>query len=110
MPAWFIVFYEKYIAQRDEMLSIINQQKANRNTRLFNPQELSRLSQYGAPERDIELADEDVDPMVLKKQVSVVEGIHYTTFDRITELANHAYRRRYPLPFCFCRNDGFDHH
>jgi zinc transporter 1/2/3 len=49
MPPWFIVFYEQYVRQRDEMLSVMN-------------------------DDDVEKA---VDPMVLKKmsmQITLIEG------------------------------------
>jgi zinc transporter 1/2/3 len=73
MPPWFIVFYEQYVRQRDEMLSMMNrampalpnyqQQQA--------PQETTNVSYF---DDDVEKA---VDPMVLKKQsmqITLIEG------------------------------------
>jgi zinc transporter 1/2/3 len=73
MPPWFIVFYEQYVRQRDEMLATLNrampalpnyqQQQA--------PQETSNVSYF---DDDVEKA---VDPMVLKKQsmqITLIEG------------------------------------
>jgi zinc transporter 1/2/3 len=73
MPPWFIVFYEQYVRQRDEMLSMLNrampalpnyqQQQA--------PQESANVSYF---DDDVEKA---VDPMVLKKQsmqITLIEG------------------------------------
>lgn len=73
MPPWFIVFYEQYVRQRDEMLSMLNrampaipnyqQQQA--------PQETSNVSYF---DDDVEKA---VDPLVLKKQsmqITLIEG------------------------------------
>lgn len=74
MPPWFIVFYEQYVRQRDEMVQTINRimpalpqysqqqsQSANRQTSYF--------------EDDVE--NQAVDPMVLKKQslqITLIEG------------------------------------
>lgn len=73
MPPWFIVFYEQYVRQRDEMLTMLNrampalpnyqQQQA--------PQETTNVSYF---DDDVEKA---VDPMVLKKQsmqITLIEG------------------------------------
>jgi solute carrier family 39 (zinc transporter), member 1/2/3 len=75
MPPWFIVFYEQYVRQRDEMLSMINRA-------------IPALPGYGqsTPQQEIEQPksyfDDDVengyvDPMVLKKQslqITLIEG------------------------------------
>ncbi|KAL5121457.1 hypothetical protein ACEQ8H_000529 [Pleosporales sp. CAS-2024a] len=73
MPPWFIVFYEQYVRQRDEMLSMLNraipalpnylQQRA--------PQETTDVSYF---DDDVEKA---VDAMALKKQsmqITLIEG------------------------------------
>lgn len=73
MPPWFIVFYEQYVRQRDEMLTMLNrampalpnyhQQQAAQQT--------TTVSYF---DDDVEKA---VDPMVLKKQsmqITLIEG------------------------------------
>ncbi|KAF2655689.1 Zinc/iron permease [Lophiostoma macrostomum CBS 122681] len=76
MPPWFIVFYEQYVRQRDEMVNMLNrtlpalpgysqQQQA--------PQQ-SAVQQQSYFEDDVE---QQVDPMVLKKQsmqITLIEG------------------------------------
>jgi zinc transporter ZupT len=76
MPPWFIVFYEQYVRQRDEMVNMLNrtlpalpgysqQQEA--------PQQ-SAVQQQSYFEDDVE---QQVDPMVLKKQsmqITLIEG------------------------------------
>jgi zinc transporter 1/2/3 len=73
MPPWFIVFYEQYVRQRDEMLSMLNRQMpALPNYQQQSaPQETSNVSYF---DDDVEKA---VDPMVLKKQsmqITLIEG------------------------------------
>lgn len=72
MPPWFIVFYEQYVRQRDEMLSMLNRQMpALPNYQQPAPQETSNVSYF---DDDVEKA---VDPMVLKKQsmqITLIEG------------------------------------
>lgn len=71
MPPWFIVFYEQYVRQRDEMLSMLNRaMPALPNYQQQQPQEPA-VSYF---DDDVEKA---VDPMVLKKQsmqITLIEG------------------------------------
>ncbi|KAF2025290.1 Zinc/iron permease [Setomelanomma holmii] len=71
MPPWFIVFYEQYVRQRDEMLSMLNRaMPALPNHQQQQPQE-SAVSYF---DDDVEQA---VDPLVLKKQsmqITLIEG------------------------------------
>ncbi|KAF2280503.1 Zinc/iron permease [Westerdykella ornata] len=75
MPPWFIVFYEQYIRQRDDMLNMIRsamppipaygQQQAHQD---------KSVEQKSYFDDDVEL---QVDPMVLKKQsmqITLIEG------------------------------------
>ncbi|KAL9105971.1 MAG: hypothetical protein Q9227_008926 [Pyrenula ochraceoflavens] len=74
MPAWFIVFYEQYVRQRDTMLSMIRQTTPNRFSMAPPAVEASRFSGY---EGDVEVAEPAVDPLVLKKmslQITLIEG------------------------------------
>lgn len=75
MPPWFIVFYEQYIRQRDEMVGMINRS-------------MPALPGYSSPQaqqssaQDVSYFEDDVeqgavDPMVLKKQsmqITLIEG------------------------------------
>ncbi|KAF2179069.1 Zinc/iron permease, partial [Zopfia rhizophila CBS 207.26] len=76
MPPWFIVFYEQYIRQRDEMLGMIN--RALPSLPGYSSQQSSQQDanqQRSYFEDDIEAAA--VDPMVLKKQslqITLIEG------------------------------------
>ncbi|KAF1997170.1 Zinc/iron permease [Amniculicola lignicola CBS 123094] len=77
MPPWFIVFYEQYVRQRDEMVTMVNrmmpalpgyQQSAPQNVEKNVNQQESYF------EDDVEQA---VDPMVLRKQsaqITLIEG------------------------------------
>lgn len=72
MPPWFIVFYEQYIRQRDEMVVMINRAMP------ALPSYPQQNTQMSAPnsyfDDDVEQA---VDPMVLKKQsmqITLIEG------------------------------------
>lgn len=71
MPPWFIVFYEQYVRQRDEMLSIVN--RAMPALPNYQPQPPATQGQSYFDD-DVEQA---VDPMVLKKQsmqITLIEG------------------------------------
>lgn len=72
MPSWFIVFYEQYVRQRDEMINMLNRTMPS----LPNYQQ-----QQAAPEQTTSYFDDDVeqavDPLVLKKQslqITLIEG------------------------------------
>lgn len=71
MPAWFIVFYEQYVRQRDEMLATINRaMPALPNYQ----QQAPAAGQNSYFDDDVEQA---VDPLVLKKQsmqITLIEG------------------------------------
>ena len=73
MPPWFIVFYEQYVRQRDEMVGMLNRAMPA----------LPNYQQQQAPQTttDVSYFDEDlekaVDPLVLKKmsmQITLIEG------------------------------------
>jgi zinc transporter 1/2/3 len=73
MPPWFIVFYEQYVRQRDEMVGMLNRaMPALPNYQQQTaPQETANVSYF---DDDVEKA---VDPMVLKKQsmqITLIEG------------------------------------
>lgn len=72
MPPWFIVFYEQYVRQRDEMLATINRAM---------PALPNYQQQQAAPAQENSYFDDDVeqavDPLVLKKmsmQITLIEG------------------------------------
>ncbi|KAH9878717.1 hypothetical protein IAQ61_001991 [Plenodomus lingam] len=70
MPPWFIVFYEQYVRQRDEMLSLVN--RAMPALPNYQTQPPTQAQSYF--DDDVEQA---VDPMVLKKQslqITLIEG------------------------------------
>ncbi|OAL55436.1 Fe transport protein 3 [Pyrenochaeta sp. DS3sAY3a] len=72
MPPWFIVFYEQYVRQRDEMLSMVN--RAMPALPNYQQQQASEVQPSSYFEDDVEQA---VDPMVLKKQsmqITLIEG------------------------------------
>jgi zinc transporter 1/2/3 len=73
MPPWFIVFYEQYVRQRDEMVGMLNRAMPA----------LPNYQQQQAPQTtsDISYFDDDVekavDPLFLKKQsmqITLIEG------------------------------------
>jgi len=73
MPPWFIVFYEQYVRQRDEMLSALNRaMPALPNYQQQQPSvETTTVSYF---DDDVEKA---VDPLVLQKQsmqITLIEG------------------------------------
>lgn len=74
MPPWFIVFYEQYVRQRDEMISMVNRA-------------MPALPNYNQPPNDVEkqqqsyfetdVEEQEVDPVLLKKlssQITLIEG------------------------------------
>lgn len=77
MPPWFIVFYEQYIRQRDDMLNMI--QRSIPSLSAYGQQtpaakDQNALQQQSYFEDDVE---QQVDPMVLKKQsmqITLIEG------------------------------------
>lgn len=76
MPAWFIVFYEQYVRQRDEMVTMIN--RAMPALPQYNQQRSQQADanqQASYFEDDVE--NQTVDPMALKKQsmqITLIEG------------------------------------
>jgi zinc transporter 1/2/3 len=75
MPPWFIVFYEQYVRQRDEMVAQMNRvMPAIPQYSQPAVQTEDRNQQQSYFEDDVEAA---VDPMVLKKQsmqITLIEG------------------------------------
>ncbi|CAN9383919.1 Fe transport protein 3 [Alternaria alternata] len=73
MPPWFIVFYEQYVRQRDEMLATIN--RAMPALPNYQQQQAAPAPQENSYfDDDVEQA---VDPLVLKKQsmqITLIEG------------------------------------
>jgi zinc transporter ZupT len=72
MPPWFIVFYEQYIRQRDDMISMINRSLPAYGQQ--TPQQHNAVQQTSYFDDDVEL---QVDPMVLRKQsmqITLIEG------------------------------------
>lgn len=76
MPPWFIVFYEQYVRQRDEMVAQMNRvMPAIPQYREPAVQTGDRNQQQSYFEDDVE--NQAVDPMVLKKQslqITLIEG------------------------------------
>jgi zinc transporter 1/2/3 len=77
MPPWFIVFYEQYVRQRDEMMNMVNRAMPA----LPNYQQQHQHQQDPQQSTDLSYFDDDVekavDPMVLKKQsmqITLIEG------------------------------------
>lgn len=74
MPPWFIVFYEQYVRQRDEMMSVIN--RAMPSLPNYGQQSSkAAVQQQSYFENDVE--DQAVDPTELKKlsmQITLIEG------------------------------------
>lgn len=74
MPPWFIVFYEQYVRQRDEMMNMINRVMPSLPSYSQQPSQ-SANQQKSYFEDDVE--NQVVDPMVLKKQslqITLIEG------------------------------------
>lgn len=70
MPPWFIVFYEQYVRQRDEMVNMLNRAMPA----LPNYQQPQPVQEQSYFDDDVEQA---VDPLVLKKQsmqITLIEG------------------------------------
>jgi zinc transporter 1/2/3 len=76
MPPWFIVFYEQYVRQREEMVTMVNRaMPALPNYQQQAPAQASGLGEVSYFDEDLEAAE--VDPMVLKKQsmqITMIEG------------------------------------
>jgi zinc transporter 1/2/3 len=71
MPPWFIVFYEQYVRQREEMVNMVNRAMPALPS---YPQEKIVGPSVSYFDEDVEQA---VDPMVLKKQslqITLIEG------------------------------------
>jgi zinc transporter 1/2/3 len=76
MPPWFIVFYEQYVRQRDEMVNMLNRTLPSLPgySQQQQPAIQSSTQQQSYFEDDVEKA---VDPLVLKKQsmqITLIEG------------------------------------
>lgn len=72
MPTWFVAFYEQYVRQRDDMLSMLNRVMP------ASPTALPQITRGGTPassfEDDVEQA---VDPLDLQRQslqITLIEG------------------------------------
>ncbi|KAF2119027.1 Fe transport protein 3 [Lophiotrema nucula] len=75
MPPWFIVFYEQYVRQRDEMLALLNRTMPSLPGYNQQPEQQNANQQQSYFEDDVEQGA--VDPMVLKKQsmqITLIEG------------------------------------
>lgn len=73
MPPWFIVFYEQYVRQREEMVNMINRTMPSLPNYNNAPAQNS-VENSSYFEDDVE---KQVDPMVLKKQsmqITLIEG------------------------------------
>jgi zinc transporter 1/2/3 len=78
MPPWFIVFYEQYVRQRDEMLVALNRTMPalptyDQQTKQVSDKDLNQQTSYF--EDDVE--KQEVDPSVLRKlssQITLIEG------------------------------------
>ena len=73
MPPWFIVFYEQYIRQRDDMLNML-QRAAYYGQQPPAPQQQTSVQQSSYFDDDVE---QQVDPMLLRKlstQITLIEG------------------------------------
>jgi zinc transporter 1/2/3 len=74
MPPWFIVFYEQYVRQRDEMMAMVNRaMPALPNYSQPPPTDVEKQQSYF--ETDVE--DAPVDPALLRKlssQITLIEG------------------------------------
>jgi zinc transporter 1/2/3 len=74
MPPWFIVFYEQYVRQRDEMVSMVNRALPSVPNSNQQPAQQQNVQQASYFEDDVE---KQVDPNVLKKlssQITLIEG------------------------------------
>ena len=75
MPPWFIVFYEQYVRQRDEMLSMLNRAMPALPS---YPQQATQEAQTSYFEHDNDVdVEQAVDPLALKKQsmqITLIEG------------------------------------
>lgn len=73
MPPWFIVFYEQYVRQRDEMMAVINRTMPTLPNHNQPPNDVEKQQSYF--ETDVE--EQEVDPAVLRKlssQITLIEG------------------------------------
>lgn len=74
MPPWFIVFYEQYVRQRDEMVSQIN--RVMPALPGYSQQSTESANQQKSYFED-DVENQAVDPLVLKKQsmqITLIEG------------------------------------
>lgn len=74
MPAWFVVFYEQYIRQHNQIMDMVHSQQAS-NPRTLNEKEESTASTSGVVYLDEE--NQAVDPQVFKKMstnITLLEG------------------------------------
>lgn len=75
MPPWFIVFYEQYVRQRDEMIHAINRTMPALPNYNQPPRDVEKQAQQSYFETDVE--DAEVDPVELKRlsmQITLIEG------------------------------------
>ncbi|KAJ4287657.1 hypothetical protein N0V90_012360 [Kalmusia sp. IMI 367209] len=75
MPPWFIVFYEQYVRQRDEMIATINRAMPALPT--YGQQQPSDVENQQQSYFETDVEDQAVDPMTLKKlslQITLIEG------------------------------------
>ncbi|KAF2727465.1 Zinc/iron permease [Polyplosphaeria fusca] len=75
MPPWFIVFYEQYVRQRDEMVQMLNRAVPSLPSYGHQQSQQNAVQQQSVFEDDVEQGA--VDPMVLKKQsmqITLIEG------------------------------------
>ena len=73
MPPWFIVFYEQYVRQRDEMTAMINRAMPALPNYNQPPNDVEKQQSYF--ETDVE--NQEVDPALLRKlssQITLIEG------------------------------------
>ncbi|KAF2640484.1 Zinc/iron permease [Massarina eburnea CBS 473.64] len=76
MPPWFIVFYEQYVRQREEMVNMVNRAMPALPNHQHAPA-LSQNQQSSHFEDDVESGNVEVDAMALKKQsmqITLIEG------------------------------------
>jgi zinc transporter 1/2/3 len=75
MPPWFIVFYEQYVRQREEMVNMVNRAMPALPNYQQQPVQSNEQSAVSYFDQDVEAAE--VDPLVLKKQsmqITLIEG------------------------------------
>jgi solute carrier family 39 (zinc transporter), member 1/2/3 len=74
MPPWFIVFYEQYVRQRDDMIAQMNRVLPAIPQQQHNHQHQNAVQQQSYFDDDVEKA---IDPLELKRQsmqITLIEG------------------------------------